>query len=86
MWVGESVADVKQPQAVLPTKNLTLTCYQPLPGLVLDLFVRTPLAYYGAVGQKERWTPMVPCGSERVKDRLEECVVLVQYDSGSADQ
>ena len=24
MWVGGSVADVKQPQAVLPTKNLTL--------------------------------------------------------------
>ena len=25
VWVGGSVADVKQPQAVLPTKNLTLT-------------------------------------------------------------
>ena len=24
VWVGGSVADVKQPQAVLPTKNLTL--------------------------------------------------------------
>ena len=25
VWVGGSVADVKQPQAVLPIKNLTLT-------------------------------------------------------------
>ena len=25
VWAGGSVADVKQPQAVLPTKNLTLT-------------------------------------------------------------
>ena len=25
VWVGGSVADVEQPQAVLPTKNLTLT-------------------------------------------------------------
>ena len=25
VWVGGSVADVKQPQAVLPTKNLTQT-------------------------------------------------------------
>ena len=25
VWVGRSVADVKQPRAVMPTKNLTLT-------------------------------------------------------------
>ena len=66
VWVGRSVADVKQPQAVLPTKNLTLTFNQPLPGLSLDLFVWTPLASYGAIGQKKRWTPMASYRAEWV--------------------
>ena len=32
-------------------------CYQPLPGLFLGFSVRTPLASYGAIGQKKRWMP-----------------------------
>ena len=31
VWVGRSVADVKQPQPVLPTKNLTLLPASPRP-------------------------------------------------------
>ena len=65
MWVGHSVTAVKQPQAVLPADHADLF-FQPHPGLFLDFFVRTPLASYGAIGQKERWTPMVSYGGERV--------------------
>ena len=39
-------------------------CYQPLPGLFLDLSVRTPLASYGAIGQKKGWTPMASYRAE----------------------
>ena len=41
-------------------------CYQPLPGLFLDLFVRMPLASYGAFEQSQRWTPMASYGTEWV--------------------
>ena len=41
-------------------------CYQPLPGLFLDLFVRTPLASYGTIGQRQRWTPMASYRAEWV--------------------
>ena len=40
-------------------------CFQAYPGLFLDFFVRTPLASYGAIGQKERWTPMAFYGGKR---------------------
>ena len=67
VWVGGSAGDVKQLQAVLPTKNLTLTLFQPLPGLFLDLFVQTLLASYGSFGQRQRWTPIASYGAEWVK-------------------
>ena len=67
MWVGGSVAAVKAPQDVLPAKKITLTLLPASPGHILDFFVRTPLSSYGAIEQKERWTPMASCGGERVK-------------------
>ena len=66
VWVGGSVADVKQPQAVLPTKNLTLTLLTASPRLIFRPFFWTPLASYGAIGQKKRWTPMASYRAERV--------------------
>ena len=38
-WVGGSVADVKQPQAVLPTKHLTLTLLPASPRSIFRLFL-----------------------------------------------
>ena len=63
VWVGGSVADGKPPQAVSPTKNLTLTSLPASPRPILDLFVRTS---YGAIGQKERWMPVVSYRAEWV--------------------
>ena len=66
MWVGGSVATVKPPQAVLPAEKIVLTLLPASPRPIFRLFVRTPLLSYGAIGQKERWTPMESCGGERV--------------------
>ena len=56
VWVGGSVANVKPPQAVLPTKNLTLTLLPASPtGLFLDLSVQTPLASYGRKRGGRQW-------------------------------
>ena len=53
MWVGHSVAAVKPPQAVLPAALIALTLFPVSPTLILDFFVRKPLASYGAIQQKE---------------------------------
>ena len=75
--VGGSVADVKQPQAVFANKKKTLwSCYQPLPDLFLGLFVRTPLASYGAI-RKKRWTPMASCRAEWVN--LKACLAILLH-------
>ena len=54
VWVGGSVADVKQPQAVLPTKQ-SHSDLVTLPGLFLDLFVMTL---------------QTSCGAERVNNNI----------------
>ena len=36
------------------------------PRPIFKTFVRMPLASHGAIGQKERWTPLVSYGGERV--------------------
>ena len=83
IWVGGSVADVKLPQAVLPTKTTTLTLLpaSPWPTVFLDLFVRTPLASYGAIGQKERWTPMASYRAEWVNSIASESFNFFIYDN-----
>ena len=70
VWVGGSVADVKQNQAVLPTKNLTLTLLPASPRPIFRPFVRTPFASYGAIGQKERWMPMASHRADWVNYKL----------------
>ena len=75
MWVGGSVVAVKPPQAVLPAKKIMLTLLPASPRPIFIFFVRAPLSSHGAIVQKEWWTPMVSCGSERVKNWLENTIV-----------
>ena len=75
MWVGGSVAAVKPPQAVLPAKKITLTLPPASSRSIFRLFFflffwGTPLSSYGAIGQKERWTPMASCGGDRVNNSI----------------
>ena len=66
VWVGGSVTDVKQPQAVLPTKNLTLTL---LPASSRPIFRPFCLDAIGVLWRyrAERWTPMASFRAEWVK-------------------
>ena len=52
---------------MLPTKNLTLTLLPASPRPIFRLFVQTPLASYGAIGQKKRRTPLASYRAEWVK-------------------
>ena len=65
VWIGGSVADVKQPQAVLPTKNLALTLLPASPRPVFRPFCSNAIGvFFGAIGQRERWTPMASYRAE----------------------
>ena len=52
VWVGGSVANVKQPQAVLPTKNPALTLLPASPRPIFRPFCSEPLASDVTIGQR----------------------------------
>ena len=56
VWVGGSVGNVKQPQAVLPTKNLTLTLLPASPRPISRPFCDDVQTSCGAVCHRERVT------------------------------
>ena len=68
VWVGGSVDDVKPYHAVLPPKKITLTLLPASPRPNFRPFVWMQLMSYGAIGQKERWTPMASYRAEWVKE------------------
>ena len=61
---------VKQPQAVLPTENLTLTLLPATPRTIFRPFCSDATGIlYVAVGQKERWMPMASYRPEWVDNK-----------------
>ena len=67
VWVGRSVATVKRLRLCHKRPRSRWPSFQHHPGLSVTFFVWMPIASYGAIRQKERWTLMVSYGAERVK-------------------
>ena len=64
MWLGGSVANVKPPQAVLPTKNLTPTLLPASPRPIFRHFCLDAIGVLWCYRAKERWTPMASYRAE----------------------
>ena len=66
VWVGESVAHVKQPQAVLPTKNLILALLPTSPRLIFRPFCLDTIGVLWRYWAEREWTPMASYRAEWV--------------------
>ena len=67
VWVGLSVADLRQLQVVLPTKNLTLTLLPVSPRPIFRSFCSDTIGILWRYRAEREWTPMASYRAEWVK-------------------